>query len=167
MAKKIRKDSRAYNELSIEHERKATEEEVSEQLGWTVDEVRTTMEAMPDATSLNKPLSSEEDSSELGNLLEDEQTSDTVGEVIREMESTELREAIEQLPERQRYVLVHRYGLGGLKPCTLAELGEELEISRERVRQLQREGEQMLKSGERSRALPRCNGVITQRPTKR
>ena len=110
-------------------------------------------DAMPDATSLNKPLSSGEDPSELGNLLEDERASDTLGEVLREMQTTRLGEAVEQLPERHRYVLVHRYGLGGLKTCTLAELSEELNISRERVRQIQREAEQTLMSGEHSQAL--------------
>jgi RNA polymerase primary sigma factor len=103
---------------------------------------------MPDATSLDKPLGSEDDASDLGVFVEDERASDTPGTVIREMESGQLQEAIEALPERTRYVLVRRYGLDDGKPATLAELSEELEISRERVRQIQREAERMLKSGE-------------------
>ena len=67
---------------------------------------------------------------------------------MREMESEHLKEAIERLPERARYVLVRRYGLDDRDPATLAELGDELEISRERVRQLQKQGEQILKAGE-------------------
>jgi len=154
MGEKIRKMARTYNELSAELEREPSDEEIAQRLGWTVEEVRDVKDAMPDATSLNKPLlSSGEDPSELGNLLEDERASDTVGEVLREMQTTQLGEAVEQLPERHRYVLVHRYGLGGLKTCTLAELSEELNISRERVRQIQREAEQTLKSGEHSQAL--------------
>ena len=62
------------------------------------------------------------------------------------MEAASLREAVEWLPERHRYVLVRRYGLDDRKPATLAELHEELNVSRERVRQLQRAGEQRLKS---------------------
>ncbi len=153
MGEKIRKLARTYNELSAGLEREPSAEEIAQRLGWTVEEVRDVKDAMPDATSLNKPLSSGEDSSELGNLLEDERASETVGEVLREMQTTQLGEAVEQLPERHRYVLVHRYGLGGLKTCTLAELSEELNISRERVRQIQREAEQTLKSGEHSQAL--------------
>jgi RNA polymerase primary sigma factor len=57
------------------------------------------------------------------------------------------------LPERARYVLVRRYGLDDRAPATLAELGDELEISRERVRQLQREAERILKGGEYGRIL--------------
>jgi RNA polymerase primary sigma factor len=85
--------------------------------------------------------------------VEDERASDTAGEVIGEMETEHLKEAIERLPERARYVLVRRYGLDDHEPATLAELGDELEISRERVRQLQREAERILKGGEYGRIL--------------
>jgi RNA polymerase primary sigma factor len=72
---------------------------------------------------------------------------------MREMETEHLKEAIEGLPERARYVLVRRYGLDDREPATLAELGGELDISRERVRQLQREAERILKGGEYGRVL--------------
>ena len=103
---------------------------------------------MPDAGSLNRPLGTDEEASELGELVEDERASDTAGEVMREMETEGLQAAIEGLPERHRYVLVRRYGLDDQKSATLAELSEELKISRERIRQLQREAERMLRSGE-------------------
>ena len=154
MTEKIRKVSRAYGELSAELEREPSQEEISERLGWTIDEVRLTMEAMPDATSLDQPVGSDDaSSSELGDFVEDERASDTAGEVIGEMETEHLKEAIERLPERARYVLVRRYGLDDHEPATLAELGDELEISRERVRQLQREAERILKGGEYGRIL--------------
>jgi RNA polymerase primary sigma factor len=145
MSEKIRKVFRAYNELSTELEREASQEEIAGRLGWAVEEVRLTVEAMPDATSLNQPV---------GDFVEDERASDTAGEVIGEMEAEHLKEAIERLPERVRYVLVRRYGLVGLEPATLAELADELQISRERVRQIQREAVQMLKRGEYARSLP-------------
>ena len=148
MTEKIRKVSKVYNKLSREHEQAPTEKEVARRLGWTVEEVRFTMEAMPDATSIDQPVGSDDAStSELGDFVEDERAPDTAGEVIGEMESAHLKEAIERLPERARYVLVRRYGLDDHEPATLAELGDELEISRERVRQLQHEAEQILKTG--------------------
>ncbi len=153
MGEKIRKMARNYNELLTELEREPIDEEVAERLGWTVDEVRNVKDAMPDATSLNRPLGSEEDASEIGELVEDERASDTAGEVMHEMETEGLQAAIEGLPERHRYVLVRRYGLDDPKPATLAELSEELKISRERVRQLQREAERMLRNGEYGRAF--------------
>jgi RNA polymerase primary sigma factor len=153
MGEKIRKMARTYSELSAELERDPTDEEVAERLGWTADEVRGVKGAMPDAGSLNQPLSSEADSSELGELVEDERASDTAGEVMHEMETQGLQAAIEGLPERHQHVLVRRYGLDDQKAATLAQLSEELKVSRERVRQLQREAERMLRSGEYGRAF--------------
>ncbi len=145
MGEKIRKMARAYNELSAELERDPTDEEVAEWIGWEVERVKEVKSAIPDATSLNQPLSSDEGSSELGDLVEDERESGAVGEVVRELETRRLMESVERLPERQRRVLVRRYGLDGEKPATLADLSEELAVSRERVRQLQREAERALR----------------------
>ncbi|MDQ3942280.1 MAG: RNA polymerase sigma factor RpoD/SigA, partial [Actinomycetota bacterium] len=122
---------------------------VAEWLGWTVDEVQDVKYAMPDATSLNRSLSSEVEASELGEFVEDERASDTAGEVMDEMERASLKEALEGLPERHRHILIRRYGLDERKLATLAELCEELAISRERGRQLQRQAEQMLRVGTR------------------
>ena len=153
MGERIRKVSRAYRELSAGREREPNEEELAERLGWKIDELRHAVEAMPDATSLDKPLGFEDDATELGNLVEDEQASDTPGTVMQEMELVQLREAVENLSERMGYVLMRRYGLGGIRPATLAELADELNISRERIRQIQREAVQTLKSGQYAQAL--------------
>jgi RNA polymerase primary sigma factor len=153
MTEKIRKVSRAISELAVEFERDPTEDEVAARLGWDPEEVRLTMSAMPDATSLDQPVSSEDTASQLGDFIEDERVSDTPDTVMREMETDQLKEAIERLPDRARYVLVRRYGLDDREPATLAELGDELDISRERVRQLQREAERILKAGEYGRVL--------------
>jgi RNA polymerase primary sigma factor len=148
MGDKMRKMARTYNELSTRLGRDATDEEVAEELGWAVEQVRDVKSAIPDAGSLHQPLSSDEGSSELGDLIEDERASDTPGEVMREMETAGLGQAIERLPERHRYVLLRRYGLDDRDVATLAQLSDELGISRERVRQLQREAERMLATGE-------------------
>ena len=145
MGEKIRKMARTYNELSAQLEREPTDEEVAEGLGWDVDRVKDVKSAIPDAISFNQPLSSDEGSSELGDLVEDERESEEAGEAVRELETRHLMESVERLPERQRRVLVRRYGLDGEKPATLADLSEELKVSRERVRQLQREAERGLR----------------------
>jgi RNA polymerase primary sigma factor len=143
---KIRKTMRAYNELSAALGRQPTDEEVAERLGWTIDEVRDVRDAMTEITSLNVPLGAEEDGSEVEEFVEDERVSDAAGDVIREMELSIFQEAIERLPERHRYVLVRRYGLDDRGPSTLTVLSNELEVSRERVRQIQREAEHLLRS---------------------
>jgi RNA polymerase primary sigma factor len=79
--------------------------------------------------------------------MEDVQAPDIPGTVIQEMENAQLHEAIERLlPEQARYVLVRRYGLDNREPATLAKLSEELDISRERVRQIQLKAEQIIKA---------------------
>jgi RNA polymerase primary sigma factor len=145
MGEKMRRMARTYNELSAQLQREPTDEEVAERLSWDVDRVKDVKSAIPDATSLNQPLSSDEGSSELGDFVEDERESGAAGEVVRELEIRRLMESVERLSERQRRVLVRRYGLDGEKPATLADLSEELEVSRERVRQLQREAERTLR----------------------
>ena len=146
MGEKIRKVSRAYGDLFSRLGREPTEEEVAERLGWDVEGVRLARDAMPDATtSLNQPLSPEGDGAELGDFVEDGPASNPAGEVIHGLAVARFEEAVEGLPERHRHVLLRRYGLGKEGRATLAELGGELGISRERVRQLQREAEQMLR----------------------
>jgi RNA polymerase primary sigma factor len=145
MGEKIRKMARVYNELSTELEREPTDGEVADRMGWDIDRVKDVKSAIPDATSLNQRLTSEETSSEVGDLVEDVRESGADGEVIRELETRRLVESVGRLPERQRRVLVRRYGLDGEKPATLADLSEELAVSRERVRQLQREAERILR----------------------
>jgi RNA polymerase primary sigma factor len=115
--------------------------------------VRDVKGTVPDATSLNKPVSSEDGASSLEDFIVDETFLDVPDAVIEEMEAAWLREAIGRLPQKTRYVLVRRYGLDDRDPQTLAELAAELKLSRERVRQLQHEAEFLLKSG--TRRVPR------------
>src|ERR687898_637108 len=150
---KLRKMARAYNELSSEMEREPADEDVAGRLGWSVEDVRDLKGSLWDASSLNQPLSPDADATEIGELIEDEHASEVAGTVIGEMEMHWLAEAVEKLPERHRYVLIKRYGLGDQETATLAQLSEELGISRERVRQVQREAERMLAGGEYGAAI--------------
>src|SRR5918994_288896 len=150
---KLRKMARVYNELSAETEREPQDEEVAGRLGWSVENVRDLKGSLWDATSLNQPIGSDPDATEVGELIEDERASEVAGTVIGEMELEWLSEAIEDLPERHRRVLIKRYGLGDEETATLAQLSDELGISRERVRQLQREAERTLAGGEYGRAM--------------
>jgi RNA polymerase primary sigma factor len=148
MAEKIRKIGRTFSELQSEHGREPTEEEVAERLGWDVEEVRIAMSATADATSLNKALGVEEGAAELMDVVEDVHAPETPDAVIQEIETSGLWAAVGRLPERARHVLVRRYGLDGRENATLADLADELGLSRERIRQIQSEAEQLLKTEE-------------------
>jgi RNA polymerase primary sigma factor len=117
----------------------------------------------------------EEVASGLREFVEDEGASEMPDGVIRQMENARLIEAIEGITDRERHVLVRRYGLDGQESATLAELGEELGTTRERVRQLQRNAERRLstlmthayvapercrRDASRQRPLPRYKEVI-------
>src|SRR5829696_497655 len=154
---KARKTARGRNELWA-------------QLGWTTREARVAIGFLQDATSLDQPVFGEEDASELGEFVEDEGASEMQNAVIREMENARLREAIEEVTDRERRVLVRRYGLDGREPATLAELGTELGVARERVRQLQRSAERRLSTlmTHAYVALERCRrDASRQRPLPR
>jgi RNA polymerase primary sigma factor len=148
---KARKVVRTRNELSARLGREPTDEEVAERLGRTDVQVNAAIELLSDAASLNRPVSTEEGASEIGEFLEDENASRVAEEVAEEAEAALLFEEISRLPERERHVLIRRYGLDRCEPATLRELSEELGVTRERVRQLQRGAERRL----------RHNGTVT------
>jgi RNA polymerase primary sigma factor len=141
---KARKAARVRNELSARTGREPTDEEMAARLGWTAREARAAIRSLPDATSLDQPVSGEESAPKLGEYVEDERASEATDAVIREMENARLRESIEGMPDRDRRVLVRRYGLDDQEPATLAELGADLGVTRERARQLQRNAERQL-----------------------
>jgi RNA polymerase primary sigma factor len=153
MSEKLRKTGRVMAELAVELEREPTEEEVARRLGWDLEEVRDVLNVTTNVTSLSKTLGADGET-EFGDLVEDARVPGTPEAVIREIEVAGLWTAVKRLPERARYVLIRRYGLDDLRKATLEELARELKISRERVRQIQREAEDLLRT-EENRSLLR------------
>jgi RNA polymerase primary sigma factor len=142
---KARKAVRTRNELRAQLGREPTDEEIAERLGWTAREVRAAIELLADVASLDRPVSSEDGALGIGEFIVDERASEVSEVVIQEIENGLLWESLEKMSDRERYVLVRRYGLDGREPATLAELGAELDITHERVRQLQRKAERGLR----------------------
>ncbi len=147
VGERARKVGRVTSALSAELGREPTAEEAAARLGWTASQVRDVGRITPDTMSLDRPVSNEEGASSLGEFLADEAASEIPDTVINEMDLAWLRKAVGRLPTKARYVLIRRYGLDEQDPPTLAELAAELGVSRERVRQLQREAEYLLRSG--------------------
>jgi RNA polymerase primary sigma factor len=145
MGEKLRKLARSRGELASELGRDPTDGELAERLGWTEEEARFAMAVVPDATSLDRPVGAEEGTVEIGELVVDERASRVAEDLVAEAETSLLFEALARLPERARRVIVRRHGLDGRGPATLRELAEDLGVSRERVRQLQREAERRLR----------------------
>jgi RNA polymerase primary sigma factor len=144
MGEKLHKLARGRGELASELGREPTYGELAGRLGWAEEEMRFAQTVLHDTTSLNRPVGTEAGAAEMGELVPDERASRVADEVVEEAETALLFENLERLPERIRHVLVRRYGLGDDEPATLREVSDELGISRERVRQLQREAERRL-----------------------
>jgi len=89
-----------------------------------------------DTVSLEQPIG--EDGAQLGDFIEDEDAVDPV-KVTEEMDIADsLRRSIERLPEREGRILALRYGFYDGVPRTLEEIGEEFNLTRERIRQLEK-----------------------------
>jgi len=116
--------------------RAPTDEELSEELGISVNDVRVLTRASRSSLSLNEPVDANGDS-ELGDLLEQTGIPDTDELLLRESFSRALSDALSELPERERRVLELRFGLIDDQPKTLREIGEIMDLSRERVRQIE------------------------------
>jgi RNA polymerase primary sigma factor len=116
--------------------RAPTEKELSEEVGITVDDVRVLTRASRGSLSLNEPVDSEGDS-ELGDLLEQTGIPDTDELLLRKSFSRAIDDALAELPGRERRVLELRFGLIDDQPKTLREIGEIMDLSRERVRQIE------------------------------
>ena len=145
MGEKLRALAQSRSDLVSELGREPGVGELAESLGWAEKEARFVMMVSPDTTSLDRPVSAEKGAPEMGELLADEGASRLAEEVVERAEKALLFEALARLPERARYVLLRRHGLEGGEPATLRELAEEFGISRERVRQLQRDAERNLR----------------------
>ena len=132
--------------------RAPTDEELSEELGITVNDVRVLTRASRSSLSLNEPVDANGDS-ELGDLLEQTGIPDTDELLLRESFSRALSDALSELPERERRVLELRFGLIDDQPKTLREIGEIMQLSRERVRQIESRALNKLRRSYKTRPL--------------
>jgi len=134
IAEEVRRVQRARRQLAQTDHREPTLDQIAARSGLSVERVRELLELVQDPYSLEAPLGDGETTVE--NLVEDDSSS-PYDAVAVETRDTEIERALEQLDERMRYVLVHRYGLDGKQVQTLEEIAGHLGVSRERVRQLQ------------------------------
>jgi RNA polymerase primary sigma factor len=132
--------------------RSPTEQELSEELGITVDDVRVLVQASQTSLSLNDPVDDEGDS-ELGDLLEQAVLPDTDERLHRDAFMRALADALAELPDRERRVLELRFGLDDDQPKTLREIGDAMELSRERVRQIESRALNKLRRSHKTRSL--------------
>jgi RNA polymerase primary sigma factor len=131
----VRRVMRARRVLTQKLNREPLPEEIAKESGFDVKRVNELLDLVEDPVSLETPVG--DGDSLYGDMIEDE-NSEQPDLVLAEMLRTaELRMALDSLSERMRHVLELRFGLTGAIPKTLEEVGAELGVTRERVRQLE------------------------------
>ena len=135
VAEQVRKVLRARRILTQKLNRDPTVEEIAKESGFTVERVQELFELVEDPVSLETPVGDGE--SLYGDLIEDIHSDRPDDATAKELRSVELAEAMHRLNPRMRRVLAMRFGLEGHTPKTLEEVGTDLGITRERVRQLE------------------------------
>jgi RNA polymerase primary sigma factor len=127
--------SRAARRLEVELGREATRDELAEATGLPIQHVDEALGAASASVSLNQTVGAD-DEGELGDLFADREASDPFDEAEESLRRQGVRKALEALPERERRILELRFGFEG-EPWTLEAIGHELDLTRERVRQLE------------------------------
>jgi RNA polymerase primary sigma factor len=131
----VRRVMRARRALTQKLNRDPLPEELAKESGFDLKRINELLDLVEDPVSLETPVG--DGDSMYGDMLEDlnsEQPDTVLAELLR---GVELQTALAGLAERMRHVLELRFGLGGQPPKTLEEVGAELGVTRERVRQLE------------------------------
>jgi RNA polymerase primary sigma factor len=126
---------RAARRLEVELGREATKDELAEATGLPIQHVDEALGAAQASVSLNQTVGAD-DEGELGDLFADREAADPFEEAEESLRRQGVRRALDALPERERRIFELRFGFEG-EPWTLEAIGHELDLTRERVRQLE------------------------------
>ena len=126
--------NRVRQRLEVERGVTPTLDELAQVSGLSLTHAEEALGAVEVTASLNQAIG--DDGGELGELFSDTSTEDPAEEAADGIRRDEVRKALQSLPERQRRVLELRFGFAG-EPVSLEAIGKQLEVSRERVRQLE------------------------------
>jgi len=153
----ITKITRVAEKLESEVERQPKGNEIGSQLEMTGDEVLMAMQYSRRHSSLNSPFQEGENSSLL-DIIEDGEAEEPEANIMMESMSEEVSGALDTLSERERTVLEMYFGISRDSAMTLNEIGEEFDLTRERVRQIKEKAIQRLRHRSRAKSLRRYLG---------
>ena len=153
----ITKITRAAEKLEAEVERQPKGDEIGAQLEMSGDEVLMAMQYSRRHSSLNSPFQEGENSSLL-DIIEDSEAEEPEAKIMMESMSEEVNGALDTLSDRERVVLEMYFGINRDSAMTLNEIGEEFDLTRERVRQIKEKAIQRLRHRSRSKNLRRYLG---------
>ena len=134
---KVNRFDSTYARLCQELQREPKITELAEALELTENQVKEILALNSDTISMETPLSDEKTAATLGDLVEDTSENPEVGPIADMIEQDLVDQLLGKLSMREQQVLSMRYGLEGGNEKTLREIGEKLNVTRERIRQLE------------------------------
>ena len=152
LVEQVNKLARIKREMHQSLGREATDEELAAESGIPVDKINDLLEHSRDPVSLDMPVGSDEEAP-LGDFIEDAEAMSAENAVIAELLHTDIRSVLATLDEREHQVIRLRFGLDDGQPRTLDQIGKLFGLSRERVRQIERDVMCKLRNGERADRL--------------
>ncbi|MFE2756077.1 sigma-70 family RNA polymerase sigma factor [Actinosynnema sp. NPDC059335] len=152
LVEQVNKLARIKRDLHQQLGREATNEELAKESGLSPEKVVDLLDHARDPVSLDMPVGTEEDAP-LGDFIEDSDATDAESAVISGLLQDDLRRVLATLDPREQAVIRLRYGLEDGQPRTLDQIGKQFGLSRERVRQIEREVMSKLRQGERAAKL--------------
>jgi len=152
MIETINKLIRTSRVLLQELGREPTPEEIAERMDITLDKVKKVLKIAKEPISLETPIGEEEDS-HLGDFIEDKKAVNPLESVVKGDLAAQTQQVLSSLTQREEKVLRLRFGIGERCDHTLEEVGQDFEVTRERIRQIEAKALRKLRHPSRSRKL--------------
>ena len=152
MVETITRVKKAQSQLLHDNGSEPTEDEIAELLNMTPERVREIIRIAQDPVSLETPIGEEEDS-HLGDFIPDDDAPAPADEACNSMLKQMLSDVLDTLSDRERRVIILRFGLLDGRQRTLEEVGQEFDVTRERIRQIETKALRKLRHPTRSRRL--------------
>lgn len=135
LSEKMARIDKVSKQYTINHGREPSLDEISEMTGLSIKTVKDAVSAARHPVSIDKVIS-DEDGATIGDFISDEKDSPE-DSVLNRIEADHVYDLLAVLNEQEKTVITYRYGLSGLEPQTLEEIGVKIGVTRERVRQVQ------------------------------
>lgn len=152
MIETINKLARTERHLVQDLGRPPSPEEIAEKMDMPVEKVRKVLKIAKEPISLETPIGEEQDSS-LGDFIADDEAVNPSEAVINSNLADQTRKVLSTLTPREEKVLRMRFGIGGKSDHTLEEVGQDFNVTRERIRQIEAKALRKLRHPSRSKQL--------------
>jgi len=152
LVEQVNKLARIRRDLHQKLGRDATHEELAAESGIAEERISDLLDHARDPVSLDMPVGSDEEAP-LGDFIEDAESTSAEAAVVAGFMHDDINRVLRTLDDREQTVVRLRYGLDDGRPRTLDEIGRHFGISRERVRQIERDSMAKLRTGDRSEVL--------------